>query len=92
MEEAIVSAITDDTSEAKLTVDGVLSGGGFYQSSPAPGQHDDYGDIDNAMVIINKSDGPIQFYIQAGAYSIASLGAGYVQSSTFDHASFGYVP
>jgi hypothetical protein len=78
----------------KLTVDGVISGGGFYQSDPTTwtGQKSQYGDITNAQVIINKTDGPIQFYIQAGAYSIVSLGSGYVQSSTYDNETFGYVP
>lgn len=77
-----------------ITVDGVISGGGFYQSNATSwsGQKDGYGDIGNAQVIINKSDGPIQFYIQAGAYSVASLGAGFTQSNVFTPNTFGYVP
>src|ERR1700759_812075 len=42
----------------KLEVGGVLSGGGFYQSDAQKylGQEAGYGDIDNAMVVINKTD------------------------------------
>ena len=77
----------------KITVDGVISGGGGYQDQPFPGQPQGFGDIDNAQVIINKSDGPIQFYVQAGAYSIVSLGASASTSSTaLDSSTFGYVP
>ena len=65
-------AIFDAGPLGKLTVTGVLSGGGFWQSHPAVdffGKENasSYGDITNATVIINKTDGKIQFYIQAGA-------------------------
>ncbi len=76
----------------KIMVDGVLSGGGFYQSNPQYGQPNNFGDLDNAQVILNKADGPIQFYVQAGVYSIKSLGTAYVKSTTFDNATFGFVP
>jgi hypothetical protein len=76
----------------KISVGGVVTGGGFYQSNPMPGQLSGYGDLFNGMVIVNKSDGPIQFYLQAGAYSTPALGYGYTRSTDLDPHLFGYVP
>ena len=80
----------------KIQVGGVLSGGGFVQSNPTYSafglNKSGYGDLDNAMVIVNKSDGPIQFYVQAGAYTIQALGAGYYKTGELDQNLYGYVP
>ena len=75
-------AVFDAGPLGKIMVDGVLSGDAFWQSSPrstpsSPAHSPGYADITNAQVIINKTDGPIQFYVQAGAYSIPALGAPY---------------
>jgi hypothetical protein len=80
-----------------ITVDGVISGDAFYQSNPAPNgfgnqNKDYYFDTANAMVIINKSNGPVQFYFQAGAYSVVALGSTYLNSSQQDKLTFGYFP
>ncbi len=79
-----------------LMVTGVLSGGGFWQSHPAVdffGKQNaiGYGDITNATVIINKTYGPIQFFIQAGAYSLPAIGVPYVKSRKVDPATFGFI-
>jgi hypothetical protein len=80
----------------KLTVDGVLSGAGLWQSNPQFGAfgptHDGYAELTNAQVIINKTDGPVQFYIQAGAYTIPALGAAFYKPEQLDSNTFGYVP
>jgi hypothetical protein len=85
----------------KIMVDGVVSGGGLYQTNPGYASFNGYyytqnktsfGDLDNAQLIINKTDGPVQFYVQAGAYSITSLGSPYYKSLPYDNHTFGYVP
>ena len=81
----------------KLTVDGVLTGVGLWQSHPS---FDAFGrlnadnefDVSNAQIIINKSDGPVQFYIQAGDYSILTLGTPYYRSDKFARDTYGFVP
>jgi hypothetical protein len=81
----------------KVTVDGVLSVLGGYQS-PSPtfaGGADHFQsfiDISNAQVIINKSDGVFQFFVEAGAYSLPALGSTYFRSTTETPNTFGYVP
>ena len=59
----------------KIMVDGVLTGTALWQSDPQVNffghpTHDNYEDVSNAQVILNKTDGSVQFYVQAGAYSI----------------------
>jgi hypothetical protein len=79
----------------KLTVDGVITGIGFYQSpsqfTTGHGLNNVF-DVSNAQVIINKSDGPIQFYMQAGAYSFPTVGVPYTKSFTQVSGGFGVVP
>ncbi|HLK23686.1 MAG TPA: outer membrane beta-barrel protein [Caulobacteraceae bacterium] len=80
----------------KIMVDGVLSADAFWQSNPQFGPfgltNDSYGDVTNAQVILNKTDGVIQFYVQAGAYSIPTVGVPYLRTDQLDHNTFGYVP
>jgi Putative beta-barrel porin-2, OmpL-like. bbp2 len=79
----------------KLTVDGVLTGGGLWQSNPAVdylgrNNHDGYGDIFNGTVIINKTSGFFQLYAQVGLYSLPALGTPYVRSDKVDQATYGF--
>ena len=81
----------------KINVDGVVSGLGFWQSVPAVDangklNHDSYGDLSNGQIIVNKSDGIIQFYFEAGAYSVPVVGEPYYRFNKYDSATFGYVP
>lgn len=70
-----------------ITVDGVLSGFAMTQSHASydffgrVNRHN-YADISNAQLIINKSNGVFQFYVQAGAYSLPSLGTAYLKAVT----------
>jgi hypothetical protein len=92
-------AVFDAGPLGKVMVDGVISGLAFYQSSP---QVDGFGnqtkegvaDLSNGQVIINKTDGPVQFYIQAGAYSVPVVGQPYYKtySGAYDTNTYGYVP
>ncbi len=61
----------------KWYVDGVLSGLGLVQSSPTAGDRSALADVSNGQVIVQKIDGLVQFYVQAGAYAIPALGMRY---------------
>ncbi|HVM99417.1 MAG TPA: outer membrane beta-barrel protein [Caulobacteraceae bacterium] len=81
----------------KVMVDGVVSGFALWQSHPAFdafGNHnkDFYGDFSNAQIILNKTDGPIQFYLQVGAYDLPSLGTPYYKAKTITDNTYGYAP
>ena len=70
-----------------IYVDGVGSGLGMWQSNPFPGNRSWQPDLSNGQVFVQKTDGIFQFFVEAGAYSLASLGSTYLSAAT---ATFGY--
>ena len=76
----------------KIYIGGAVTGLAFYQSNPIPGDHSSLLDLSNAQVEIQKTDGWLQFYIQAGDYSLPQLGFPYVKSSLATPGTFGVVP
>ena len=61
----------------RIEVDGLLSGLGLVQSNPTAGDRTALPDLSSAQIFIQKVDGLVQFYVQAGAYAIPDLGAAY---------------
>ncbi len=79
----------------KVFVGGAVTGMTYYQSNPtkaAPGDFASYMDLTNAQITVQKTDGWLQFYVQAGNYSFPTVGAPYTKSSINTPASFGVVP
>ena len=77
---------------------GALSGLFLTQSNPMGGPPSDKSttlDLSNAMGIVQKIDGVVQFYAQGGAYSLPSLGTNYHAFQRMDQAvknDFGLFP
>ncbi len=76
----------------KWYVDGVLSGLGLVQNNALPSDNGGQADISNGMVMVQKIDGLVQFYAQAGAYSFPTVGTGYVPAGRAVGDYFGVVP
>jgi hypothetical protein len=76
----------------KTYVGGVVTGFGQLQNHPVGGDDKSWADLSNAQVFIQKVDGFLQYYIQAGAYSIPSLGVPYFKASTITDGTFGVLP
>ena len=76
----------------KVYVGGALTGLGLWQDNAAPGDKRGQFDVSNAQLFIQKTDGPVQFYIQAGVYSLPSLGAPYVKAGSAVTNFFGAAP
>ena len=76
----------------KIYVDGVASGIARFQNHAVLGDHGSFGDVSNGQVIVQKVDGVFQFLVQAGIYSIPSLGTPYTRASRLNEATFGPVP
>jgi hypothetical protein len=70
-------------------VSGVVSGIVPAQSNTLPGVASSQTDISNAQVMINKTDGMIQFSGQFGSYSIPALGVPYVKAEKVPAATYG---
>jgi hypothetical protein len=75
-----------------LYVTGALSGIGLWQSNPFPGDEDSQVDVTNGQVVIQKVDGPIQFYAEGGAYSFPTVGSAYTRAGNTTSATFGGLP
>lgn len=73
-------------------VTGVLSGLGFVEGNHFASDHGSYADISNGQVIAQTNSGPLQFYAQAGIYSIPSLGTPYIRASQLNNQLFGPLP
>ena len=76
----------------KIYVTGALTGMAMTQNNVNPGDHASWGDISNAQIFIQKTDGLIQFFVEAGDYSLPALGTTYVQSDHLVTDTFGVVP
>ena len=80
----------------KVYVSGQLSGLGIWQNHvvDAPGNGNDTfrADLSNAQVEIQTVEGPLQFYLQAGNYSLPSLGSAYMKSSKASDELYGNLP
>ncbi|WP_196812964.1 outer membrane beta-barrel protein [Cupriavidus sp. WS] len=71
-----------------LYVGGVLSGLGLAQSHAVPADRSRQFDLGNAQVFVNKADGLLQFFVQAGYYSTPVLGVPYLRTSDATPALF----
>ena len=80
----------------EVYVTGQLTGLGLAQShtTPAPGtgNADQLLDLSNAQVEIQTTSGPVQFYLQAGAYALPSLGTSYLRADKASDQLYGVLP
>ena len=74
------------------SIQAIGSGLAFKQSNPVPGNFGSYSGISNLQVDIQKTNGPITMYLQAGTYAIPSIGMSYTRASTNTETTFGYMP
>lgn len=66
----------------------VASGLAYSQTSPNSGA----GDISNAQLLIQKSDGDLQFFVQTGLYSVPVLGKPIQRTVSNTVNTYGYIP
>ena len=70
-------------------VAGVLSGLYQYQNNVVSGDLAHQADLSNGQVFVQKTDGLVQFFAQAGAYSIPDIGLPYIASGTATNSLYG---
>ena len=73
-------------------VTGMLTGLAYAQSNEVPGDRSSRADLSNGQVVVQTTDGVVQYYIQAGGYSLPALGAPYFTASDTVDAYYGLVP
>lgn len=81
-----------DTGYGNVYVTGAATAIGQWQTNPTANDHRWQGDLSNGQIFVNKTDGLVQFYLQAGAYSIPDLGVPYTRDAKTVEKSFGLIP
>lgn len=76
----------------KLAANGVLSGFGVWQNNPAASDNGAGTDISNGQVFLQKTTGIVQFYLQAGAYNLPSLGTAFLTTTNTIDDYYGPLP
>jgi hypothetical protein len=76
----------------KLSLNGILTGMGMWTGNHIASDSAGQADLSNGQIFLQKTDGWWQFYIQAGAYNIASLGVPYLDTKQTMSNLFGPVP
>lgn len=76
----------------KVNVDGIVSAMGLFQANHVPGDDSARGTISDAQVFVQKASGWWQFYVQAGAYNILTLGAPFLPTHKATSDLYGPVP
>ncbi len=76
----------------KLSVNGILTGFAQFQNKSVPGDDKAQATLSNGQIFIQKADGPIQYYIQAGVYSLPTLSVPFANAQTFVNNLYGPVP
>ena len=81
----------------KTYVTGALTGLGFVQNNTVPGGgnpagRDSGADLSNGMAAIQKTDGLVQYFLQAGVYSFPVIGVPYTDASHTMNNTFGPLP
>jgi hypothetical protein len=75
-----------------IDVSGMLAGFTSWQDNQVATDRAARWDLSNAQIVVQKTDGLVQFYVQAGEYNILSLGTPTVSTSYFTSHAFGPVP
>jgi hypothetical protein len=73
-------------------VTGAVTGLALSQDNHVQGDRSTRTDLSNGQVFIQKTSGQLQFFVQAGTYSIPSLGTGYLSANKTTSGLYGNVP
>ncbi len=76
----------------KFDINAVVSGIGIVQDHTPSTDRTDRADASNAQIILQKAEGPVQFYLQAGAYDIPALGTPFISSGNAVNNLYGPLP
>src|SRR3954447_11976274 len=85
-------AIFDAGPLGKLAANGIVTGSGLVQSNHVPGDDDGQAALSNGQIFIQKAEGKFQYFVQAGAYTLPSLGTAFLAADKTVSNFYGPVP
>ena len=85
-------AVFDAGPFGKLSVNGILTGYALGQNNAITGDDAKQATLSNGEVFIQKADGKVQYYIQAGVYTMPTLGVSFMNAENTVNNFYGPVP
>lgn len=85
-------AAVDAGSLGTVDLTGAVSGLGFLQTAPSPGDRSSGVNIGSAQLFVQNTTGFLQFYAQLGPYALPSLGMPYPLTGETVRETYGFVP
>ena len=76
----------------KLSVNGIVTGFSVFQNNSVPGDDKAQATLSNGQIFIQKADGKLQYYIQAGVYTMPTLSVPFVNAQNTVNNFYGPVP
>jgi hypothetical protein len=76
----------------KLSVNGIVTGFAQFQNNSVPGDDKAQATLSNGQIFIQKADGKLQYYIQAGVYTMPTLSVPFVNAQDTVKNFYGPVP
>jgi hypothetical protein len=76
----------------KLSANAIVSGFGQWQDNHVPGDDIGQAALSNGQIFIQKADGKVQYFIEAGAYTLPSLGTPFLSADKTISDFYGPVP
>jgi hypothetical protein len=76
----------------KLYVNGIVTGFSQFQNNSVPGDSSAQATLSNGQIFVQRADGKVQYFIQAGVYTMQALSAPFVDAQTTMKNFYGPVP
>jgi hypothetical protein len=76
----------------KLSVNGIVTGFSQFQNNHVPGDDSAQATLSNGQIFIQKADGKVQYYIQAGVYTMQALSVPFTNAQNTVNNTYGPVP
>ena len=76
----------------KLSVNGIITGYALGQNNPVPGDDTKQATLTNGSIFVQKADGKLQYFVQAGVYDFPTLGVSFANAQNTTANLFGPVP
>jgi hypothetical protein len=76
----------------KLSVNGIVTGFSQFQNNSVPGDAGAQATLSNGQIFIQRSDGKLQWFVQAGVYTMPTLSVPFVNAQNTVNNFYGPVP
>jgi hypothetical protein len=88
----LLPAVFDAGPFGKLSVNGILTGYALGQNNAITGDDAKQATLSNGEIFIQKADGKVQYYIQAGVYTMPTLSVSFMNAENTVNNYYGPVP